>query len=47
MPLLHRLPERHAMKLLILGATGPTGTHVPTRALDHGDDVSVLVRSPE
>nr|WP_168709454.1 NAD(P)H-binding protein [Actinomyces procaprae] len=35
------------MKLLILGLTGPTGTHVLTRALDHGDDVSVLVRSPE
>lgn len=35
------------MKLLILGSTGPTGTHVLSRALDHGDDVSVLVRSPE
>jgi len=35
------------VKLLILGATGPTGNHALTRALDHGDDVHVLVRSPE
>ncbi|MBE6474440.1 MAG: NAD-dependent epimerase/dehydratase family protein [Actinomyces succiniciruminis] len=35
------------MKLLVLGSTGPTGMHVLSHALNHGDDVSVLVRSPE
>ncbi|WP_316667967.1 NAD(P)H-binding protein [uncultured Propionibacterium sp.] len=34
------------MKLLILGSTGPTGTHVLRRALADGDEVTVLVRSP-
>lgn len=34
------------MKILILGATGPTGTHAVERALAAGDDVAVLVRRP-
>jgi putative NADH-flavin reductase len=34
------------MKLLILGATGPTGRHVVETALLSGDQVTVLVRSP-
>src|SRR5262245_38201395 len=35
------------MKLLVLGATGPTGRHVVDRALRCGDAVTVLVRRPE
>lgn len=34
------------MKLLVLGATGPTGRHVVERAIEHGDEVTVLVRRP-
>lgn len=35
------------MKLLILGATGPTGRHALDAALAAGDDVTVLVRRPD
>lgn len=35
------------MKLLVLGATGPTGHHVVERALEHGDEVTALARRPE
>ena len=35
------------MKVLILGATGPTGGHVLTNALEGGDTVTVLARRPE
>lgn len=35
------------MKLLLLGATGRVGSHVLTRALEDGHEVTVLVRSPE
>lgn len=35
------------MKLLVLGATGPTGRHVVDRALEAGDIVTVLARRPE
>lgn len=35
------------MKLLVLGATGPTGRHVVERAIDYGDEVTVLVRRPD
>ncbi|MDT0341463.1 NAD(P)-dependent oxidoreductase [Streptomyces litchfieldiae] len=35
------------MKLLILGATGPTGHHVLDLALKAGDTVTVLARRPE
>lgn len=39
---------RHTpMKLLVLGATGPTGRHVVDLALDAGDTVTVLARRPE
>lgn len=34
------------MKLLILGATGPTGQHLVKQALDAGHAVAVLVRDP-
>ncbi|MEV7864936.1 NAD(P)-binding oxidoreductase [Streptomyces sp. NPDC088124] len=34
------------MKLLILGATGPTGRHVVESALRAGDQVTALVRNP-
>jgi putative NADH-flavin reductase len=34
------------MKLLILGATGPTGRHVVDQALRAGDTVTVLARNP-
>lgn len=34
------------MKLLILGATGPTGQQLVTQALESGHDVAVLVRDP-
>ncbi|PNG24121.1 NAD(P)-dependent oxidoreductase [Streptomyces cahuitamycinicus] len=34
------------MKLLILGATGPTGRHVVDLALRSGDSVTTLVRDP-
>jgi uncharacterized protein YbjT (DUF2867 family) len=35
------------MRLLVLGATGPTGRHVVDHALRHGDTVTVLARRPE
>lgn len=35
------------MKVLFLGATGPTGGHVLASALEAGDTVSVLARRPE
>ncbi|MFD8379144.1 NAD(P)-dependent oxidoreductase [Streptomyces sp. NPDC059679] len=35
------------MKLLILGATGPTGHHVVDLAIAAGDTVTVLARRPE
>ncbi|MET9763810.1 NAD(P)H-binding protein [Streptomyces sp. NPDC006372] len=35
------------MKLLILGATGPTGRHVVDLAIRSGDTVTVLARRPE
>jgi putative NADH-flavin reductase len=35
------------MKLLVLGATGPTGRLVVERALESGDEVTVLARRPE
>ncbi|MBA8879132.1 NAD(P)-dependent oxidoreductase [Phyllobacterium myrsinacearum] len=34
-------------KILVLGATGPTGRHIVSQALSRGYDVTVLVRSPE
>jgi uncharacterized protein YbjT (DUF2867 family) len=34
-------------KILVLGATGPTGRHIVTRAIERGYDVTALVRSPE
>ncbi|MEU5677055.1 MULTISPECIES: NAD(P)-dependent oxidoreductase [Streptomyces] len=34
------------MKLLILGATGPTGRHLLDRALKAGDTVTALARTP-
>ncbi|MEU6914303.1 NAD(P)-dependent oxidoreductase [Streptomyces olindensis] len=34
------------MKLLVLGATGPTGRHVVDLALRSGDSVTALVRDP-
>ena len=36
-----------APKILVLGATGPTGRHIVSQALARGYDVTVLVRSPE
>ncbi|NKN39067.1 SDR family oxidoreductase [Agrobacterium sp. a22-2] len=36
-----------APKILILGATGPTGRHIVSQALAHGYDVTVLARSSE
>lgn len=35
------------MKVLLLGATGPTGGHVLAHALEAGNAVSVLARRPE
>lgn len=34
-------------KIVILGATGPTGRHIVAQAVARGYDVTVLVRSPE
>lgn len=34
------------MKILVLGATGPTGRHVVDVSLKQGDSVTVLVRNP-
>jgi putative NADH-flavin reductase len=34
------------MKLLILGATGPSGRHLVDQALQAGDEVTALVRNP-
>lgn len=36
-----------APKILVLGATGPTGRHIVSQALARGYDVTVLVRSPD
>lgn len=35
------------MKLLVIGATGPTGRHVLECALKSGDSITVLARRPE
>lgn len=35
------------MKLVVFGATGPTGLHLVKQALDQGHTVTVLVRDPE
>lgn len=35
------------MKVLILGATGPTGRELTTQALDAGHDVRAFVRNPD
>ncbi|MFE7276215.1 NAD(P)H-binding protein [Streptomyces sp. NPDC057623] len=34
------------MKLLVLGATGPTGRHLVDLALRSGDSATALVRNP-
>lgn len=34
------------MKIALIGATGRTGAHLLTTALDHGHDVTVLIRDP-
>lgn len=42
--------ETHASplpKIVILGATGPTGRHLVAQAVSRGHDVTVLARSPE
>lgn len=36
-----------APKIVVLGATGPTGRHIVSQALSRGFDVTALVRSPE
>lgn len=36
-----------APKILVLGATGPTGRHIIAQAVKRGYDVTALVRSPE
>ncbi len=36
-----------APKILVLGATGPTGRHIVSQALARGYDFTILVRSPE
>src|SRR3546814_10179579 len=36
-----------APKILVLGATGPTGRYIVSQAVSRGYDVIVLVRSPE
>ncbi|MBP1862087.1 NAD(P)-dependent oxidoreductase [Rhizobium herbae] len=36
-----------APKILVLGATGPTGRHIVSQAVSRGYDVTLLVRSPE
>ncbi|QJX10007.1 NAD(P)-dependent oxidoreductase [Rhizobium brockwellii] len=36
-----------APKIVVLGATGPTGRHIVSQALSRGYDVTLLVRSPE
>jgi uncharacterized protein YbjT (DUF2867 family) len=36
-----------APKILVLGATGPTGRHIVAQALERGYDVTALVRSPK
>ena len=35
------------MKLVILGATGPTGQHLVTQALEAGHEVTAIVRNPD
>ena len=34
------------MKVLVIGATGLTGTHLVKKLLDRGDEVTALVRNP-
>jgi uncharacterized protein YbjT (DUF2867 family) len=36
-----------APKILVLGATGPTGRHIVAQARERGYDVTALVRSPQ
>jgi nucleoside-diphosphate-sugar epimerase len=40
------MPERYARKVLILGATGPTGLLTLRKALDHNHLVTVYARNP-
>lgn len=48
MPRIAREPRKdYVVKLLVLGATGPTGRLVIERALEHSDTVTVLARRPE
>jgi putative NADH-flavin reductase len=35
------------MKLIVLGATGGTGLEIVTQAIEHGHEVTALVRNPE
>ena len=35
------------MNILVLGATGPTGQHIVSQALEQGHDVTAFVRNPE
>lgn len=35
------------MKLVVLGATGGTGLEIVTQAIEHGHEVTALVRNPE
>lgn len=42
--------ENHSFpmsKIVILGATGPTGRHIVQQAVSRGHDVTILVRSPQ
>lgn len=39
--------KRHAMKFLVLGATGRTGVHFVRKALDQGHQVTALVRTAD
>jgi uncharacterized protein YbjT (DUF2867 family) len=34
-------------KILVLGATGPTGRYIVSQAVNRGYDVTILVRAPE
>lgn len=43
----HDTTNATAPKILVLGATGPTGRHITTQAVKRGYDVTALVRSPE
>lgn len=42
-----RVPEGHSTKIVVFGASGPTGRLITSRALEAGHEVTAVTRRPE